>query len=89
MRKAKTRGIALILFAVMLFSAAAGIVPARAERVTEIEKALAEGGDKALWELVNTSYSRDIYRPRDRLSCVSGRRTARLFRSGTPWTASR
>lgn len=29
MRKAKTRGIALILFAVMLFSAAAGIVPAR------------------------------------------------------------
>ena len=63
MRKAKTRRIALILFAVMLFSAAAGIVPARAERVTEIEKALAEGGDKALWELVNTSYSRDIYRP--------------------------
>ena len=63
MRKAKTREIALILLAVMLFSAAAGIVPARAERVTEAEKALEEGGDKALWELVNTSYSNNTYRP--------------------------
>ena len=34
---------------------------ASAEKITRIEKAVEEGGDKALWELVNTRYSTNRY----------------------------
>ena len=52
----------------MILCVSAAVIPACAEeaapvekRITKIQKAVEEGGDKALWELVNTHYSTNIY----------------------------
>ena len=52
----------------MILCVSAAVIPACAEetapvekRITKIQKAVEEGGDKALWELVNTHYSTNTY----------------------------
>ena len=67
MSKGIKRWITLALSMLLVFSAAAGMAETESmtdtERITDIQKALAEGGDKAMWELVNTHFATDRYLP--------------------------
>ena len=52
----------------MILCVSASVISACAEetapvekRITKIQKAVEAGGDKALWELVNTHYSTNTY----------------------------
>ena len=66
MRRMIRQWTAVILSLLLAAAAPAGMAeeasPAEAKRVTDIQKAVDEGGDKALWELVNTRYATNTYR---------------------------
>lgn len=65
MKKTIFLALCLMLAAALAFSAANGMAeeeaPAETLRITNIQKAVAEGGSKALWELVNTHYATNQY----------------------------
>ena len=65
MCKTVKQWICLMLSAMLVFSAAAGMAedsaPADAAKATRIQKAVAEGGARALWELIGARYATGMY----------------------------
>ena len=65
MSKTARQGIILILCALLVFSAAAGMAeagaPAETAKVTNLRRAIEEGGDKVLWELAGTCSPSGVY----------------------------